>query len=145
MPPVQDDAEAAADSEPAPSADEQAADPASDDSEEEYYELEFDEDSVVGYLVDEDDNEIGVIVEEDGTEVEYYYADDEGTFVDAEDASASKGSDGEEYDLGITREGVAEFTSDANAIFKDGVAIASELKEAMGDITESLGAFKRKK
>jgi hypothetical protein len=36
-------------------------------------ELEYSEDDVLYYIVDEDDNEIGFALEEDGHEVEYYY------------------------------------------------------------------------
>lgn len=43
---------------------------------EETVEIEIDEESIVGYLVDEDDNEIGVLyVNEAGEEVELYYDD----------------------------------------------------------------------
>ena len=38
------------------------------------------------------------------------------------------------YDLGITKEGVAEATNDMNAIYKDGIAVAAELKDAFDDI-----------
>ena len=41
-------------------------------------ELEFCEDDVVSYLVDENDKEIGfTLLDENGQEVEYYYTDDE--------------------------------------------------------------------
>ena len=40
--------------------------------------------------------------------------------------------------VGITKEGVAEATSDMNAIYKDGIAVAAELKGAFDDIR---GAF----
>ena len=36
-------------------------------------ELEYSEDDILYYIVDEDDNEIGFALEEDGKEVEYYY------------------------------------------------------------------------
>ena len=47
----------------------------------------------------------------------------------------------DEYDLGITREGVSEATADLNAIAKEGAATAKELKEAYDDIMDSFGAF----
>ena len=106
--------------------------------EEEYeeVELEFSEDDIVSYLVDEDDNEIGfTLLDEDGNEVEYYYMEEEGT------SGADEGEEGEEenpYDLGITREGVAEATNDVNAIYKDGIAVAAELKGAFDDIKSAL-------
>ena len=45
----------------------------------------------------------------------------------------------DEYDLGITREGVAEATDNLNAIAKEGAATAKELKEAYDDIMDSFG------
>ena len=47
----------------------------------------------------------------------------------------------DEYDLGITREGVAEATDNLNAIAKEGAATAKELKEAYDDIMDSFGFF----
>lgn len=105
------------------------ADAAGEDGEEdeeyEEVELEFSEEDIVCYLVDEGDNEIGfTLLDEDGNEVEYYYVE-EGEGDDAEDNP---------FDLGITKEGVAQATSDMNAIYKDGVAVAAELKGAFDDI-----------
>lgn len=85
-------------------------------------EIEYSEDDIEAYIVDEDDNEIGfILLDEDGNETEYYYDDDE---------EAAKGESDEDnpYDLGITREGVAEATSDMNDIYRDGVAIAGRLE-----------------
>ena len=39
----------------------------------EVVELEYSEDDILYYLVDEDDNEVGFVIEEDGKEVECYY------------------------------------------------------------------------
>ena len=94
-------------------------------------EIEYSEDDIEAYIVDEDDNEIGfILLDEDGNEVEYYYDDDE---------EADEGEPGEDnpYDLGITREGVAEATSDMNDIYRDGVAIAVDLKDALSEIKEA--------
>ena len=80
---------------------------------------------------DEDDNEIGfILLDEDGNEVEYYYDDDE-------EADAGEPGEDNPYDLGITREGVAEATSDMNDIYRDGVAIAVDLKDALSEIKEA--------
>ena len=106
------------------------ADESSDDGYEEV-ELEFDEDDIEAYIVDEDDNEIGfIMLDEDGNEVEYYYTDDD---------DVDEGEDEDNpYDLGITREGVAEATSDMNDIYRDGIVIARELKDALSDIQDAL-------
>lgn len=95
-------------------------------------EIEYSEDDIEAYIVDEDDNEIGfILLDEDGNEVEYYYDDDE-------EAAKGESDDDNPYDLGITREGVAEATSDMNDIYRDGVAIAVDLKDALSEIKEAL-------
>ncbi len=110
------------------------------DAEEELYEIEVAEDDIYAYIVDEDDNEIGfILLDENGEEQEYYYADDE-TEGDAADVPAKD----DEYDFGITREGVAEATSDMNAIYKDGVEIAAEFKGAFDDIMDGFSFLKKK-
>lgn len=94
-------------------------------------EIEYSEDDIEAYIVDEDDNEIGfILLDEDGNEVEYYYDDDE-------EADAGEPGEDNPYDLGITREGVAEATSDMNDIYRDGVAIAVDLKDALSEIKEA--------
>ena len=171
----------------------------------EVVELEYSEDDILYYLVDEDDNEVGFVIEEDGHEVECYYEGyDESEFVLVEEPAeepavasepyvpekaedhgylhklaAIAGHEGgkarakaevkldkvrgkaevqvdkakkaasktaskakataEENDLGITREDVAEATSDLNAIAKEGAQTAKELKEAYDDIMDSFG------
>lgn len=95
-------------------------------------EIEYSEDDIEAYIVDGDDNEIGfILLDEDGNEVEYYYDDDE-------EADAGEPGEDNPYDLGITREGVAEATSDMNDIYRDGVAIAVDLKDALSEIKEAL-------
>lgn len=114
---------------------------------EEIFEIEVDEDDVVGYIYDEDDNEIGIVVlDEEGNETELFYAE-EGEYDYVEDASAAKTrkSPQEEYDLGITREGVAQTTDDLNAIYKDGIQVAAELKSTFDEISEGFGFLKKKR
>ncbi len=120
--------------------------------EQEVIEMEIEDGDIYAYLVDEDDNEIGfVLLDENGEEQEYYYIDmDEYEFVDEEDDSdqedhtkVMRASDEEEFDLGITREGISEATKDMNAIYKDGAEVAAEFKEAMDDISESLNFMKK--
>ena len=95
----------------------------------ELVELELDEDDIVRYLEDEDGNRIGFVLMEDGEECEYLYVED-----DEEDADGAGEDEDNPYDLGITKEGVAEATNDMNAIYKDGIAVAAELKDAFDDI-----------
>lgn len=117
------------------------------DLEEEVIEMEIEEGDIYAYLVDEDDNEIGfVLLDENGEEQEYYYVDmDEYEIVSEESTKVERASDGEEFDLGITREGIAEATADVNAIYKDGVELAAELKGAFDDISEEMSFLKKKK
>lgn len=113
------------------------ADTGTDAAEEELYEIEVAEDDIYAYIVDEDDNEIGfILLDENGEEQEYYYADN-----DTEGDAPTKD---DEYDFGITREGVAEATSDMNAIYKDGVEIAAEFKGAFDDIMDGFSFLKKK-
>lgn len=98
-------------------------------------ELEVSEEDIVRYLVDEDGNEIGFVIMEDGKEAEYLYAEDPAS---ADESAAHHAAGDGEYDLGITREGVANATNDMNAIYKDGIAVAAELKGAFDDIKGAL-------
>lgn len=170
------------------------------EAESEAVELEYSEDDILYYLVDEDDNELGFVIMEDGREVECWYEEEEApaasrprkaaapekpeapkpkgrlaklaaiagheggkarkkaevqidkvrgvaeTGVEAATAAVESGGEklkqkrqSGESDLGITREGVSEFTSDLNAIAKEGAATAKELKEAYDDIMDSYG------
>ena len=121
------------------------------DLEEEVIEMEVEDGDIHAFLVDEDDNEIGfVLIDENGDEQEYYYVDmSEYEFVDdgedEPDAKVVRASDGEEFDLGLTREGVAEATADMNAIYKEGAQVAAELKETLGDIGEELSFLKKRR
>lgn len=100
--------------------------PVDEDDGFELVELEFDDDDIVCYLEDEEGDRVGFVVMEDGEEVEYFYVDDD----DGEEAD-------DELDMGITKEGVARATNDMNAIYQDGIAVVSELKDAVFDIKEA--------
>ncbi len=121
--------------------------------EEEVIEMEIEDDDIYAYLVDEDDNEIGfVLIDENGDEQEYYYVDmdeyeivDDGSEDDPEPhTKVVRAEDGEEFDLGITREGVAEATADMNVVYKEGVEVVSELKDTMAEISESMSFLKKR-
>ena len=103
----------------------------------ELVELELSEDDIVRYLEDDEGNQIGFVVIEDGEECEYLYVeedDDEAPELDR-DPEAVAARDGS---LGITRDGVQAATDDMNAIFKDGVKVAAEMKGAFDDIKSAL-------
>lgn len=122
------------------------------DLEEEVIEMEIEDGDIHAYLVDEDDNEIGfVLIDENGEEQEYYYVDmdgceamDDGSEDDQDPhAKVVRAEDGEEFDLGITREGIAEATADMNVVYKEGVQVIGELKDTMAEISESMGFLKK--
>ena len=98
--------------------------PSDEDDGYELVELELDEDDIVRYIEDDDGERIGFVLMEDGEEAEYFYVEEE---------DEAEGDD-DEFDFGITKEGVAEVTGDMNAIYKDGIAVAAELKGAFDDI-----------
>ena len=75
------------------------------------------------------DEDACFVLMEDGEEAEYYYVEEDEEEAEEEDNP---------YDLGITKEGVAEATNDMNAIYKDGIAVAAELKGAFDDIKSAL-------
>lgn len=103
--------------------------PSAEDDGYELVELELDDDDIVRYIEDEDGDVIGFVLMEDGEEAEYYYVEEDEEEAEEEDNP---------YDLGITKEGVAEATNDMNAIYKDGIAVAAELKGAFDDIKSAL-------
>lgn len=113
------------------------------EEESEIIEMEIEDGDVYAVIVDEFDNEIGfVLLDDEGNEQEYYYVDEDN---DNDGVRVERTSDGDEFDLGISREGVAAATKDVNAIYKDGVAVAAELKETFDDIADSFSFLKKKK
>lgn len=83
------------------------------DLEEQEIDMEIEEGDIQAILVDEDGNEVGfVLLDDDGHEQEYFYVtDDMEEHIDAEGdepAYAVRSSDGEEFDLDMTREAVTE-------------------------------------
>lgn len=113
--------------------------PADNEDGYEVVELELDDDDIAYYLEDEDGNEIGFALIEDGREVEYYYVEEGADGEPALAGSAGSGAaDGEDFEPLVTAEGVAEATDNMNAIYKDGIAVAGELKSAFDDIMGAL-------
>lgn len=104
------------------------------EAEEEVLEIEFDEDDIQCYLVDEGDNEIGfVLLDEDGNEVEYYYAEDDADVGETEEdepaesasskVAAKKKSGSLAYKAGAAAAGAA---ATGKAAAKTGVAKAKQ-------------------
>lgn len=111
------------------------AEPSVEDDGYELVELELDEDDIVRYLEDEEGNLVGFVLLEDGEEAEYFYVEEE----------AANSEEENEFDLGITKEGVSQAASEMNAIYRDGAAVAGELKAAFDDIKQAFdfSAFKK--
>ena len=86
------------------------------------------EERVVRESLDELPGRLPAVFREDGEEAEYFYVAEDDDDEDSDD----------EFDFGITKEGVAEVTGDMNAIYKDGIAVAAELKGAFDDIKSAL-------
>ena len=87
--PLAQAADDSAESEPSDSQDGEDAEEAV--LEDEVVELEFDEDDIQCYLVDENDVEVGfVLLDEAGNEVEYYYADEDEPCEDSAEGSSSQ-------------------------------------------------------
>ena len=112
------------------------------DTDEEVLELEYAEDDIVYYLVDDDDNEIGfAVLDENGSEVEYLYAADDEAGPDipqARTASAAAHADaGKGREACITRDQAAQATSDLNEVFHAGKDTAVELKAVYDDIKDA--------
>ena len=125
------------------------ADAAGEDGEEdeeyEEVELEFSEEDIVCYLVDEDDNEIGfILLDDDGNQQEYYYVTDD----DQEDEDGEAGveviraSDEKEFDLNISRDGVTEATKDMNEVYREGAQVVGEFKSVADEIKASFDFLK---
>lgn len=76
-------------------------------------------------------------------ELDDEYEDDEDFDEEADIEDEEYDEEYDEYDLGITKEGIAEATDDFNTIYKEGVATAKELKDAFDDIKDAfnLGSF----
>lgn len=105
-------------------------------------ELELDESEIVRYLKDDQGTSIGFVIIEEGEEVEYLFVDNDEEDISKTSLGTVHNTEGEI----LTKEGVAQATTDINAIYKDGVAVVSELKGALGDIKDafSLGSFLKK-
>lgn len=127
------------------------------DLDEELVELEFDEESVSYYIVDEDDNEIGVCLIEDGEEVEYLYDDSQDnaeTNIEADskleideakrEALKAQTQEVKEGIEGMKGE-LETFRDDASQVAGELKQTADELKGMLDDVKESFKIFPKKK
>ncbi len=105
--------------------------------------MEIEDGDVYAVIVDEHDNEIGfILLDEDGNEQEYYYVDEDN---DGDGVRVERTSDGDEFDLGISRDGRGRRHQGRTPSTKDGVQVAAELKSTFDEISDSLSFLKEEK
>lgn len=122
---------------------------------EELVELEFDEESVAYYLVDEYDNEIGVCLIEDGEQVEYMYEDIEDyeiENIDDEKIHRDNKINRINLETNEVKENIKGMKDELEVFRDDAVDVAKELKETanelqsmMDDVKDSFKIFPKKK
>lgn len=114
------------------------------DEEFETVELEYSEEDILYYLVDEDDKEIGFVLEIDGEEVECYYDDvdgdeyelvDDGDFQEIDVADLAELADGDVVEMEIDEDAIDHylFDDDGNevgfVIVEDGLEVECYYEE----------------
>ena len=118
---------------------------------EEVFELDFDEDSVEYYMVDENDNEIGVCLNENGQLVEYLYEDeefpaDETNPIHRQAANAVKAQVNEATDsIKTMRDELGTASEDAKAVAQELKDTAEELQDMLNEVKDSFKIFPSKK
>lgn len=119
------------------------------DLDEELVELEFDEESVSYYIVDEDDNEIGVCLIEDGQEVEYMYEDydeeDDDSQINASKEAVKKQTQEMSDSLKNMKGELEYFKDDAVDVAKELKDTADELKGMLNEVKDSFKIFPKNK
>lgn len=119
------------------------------DLDEELVELEFDEESVSYYIVDEDDNEIGVCLIEDGQEVEYMYEDydedEEDSQINASKEAVKKQTQEMSESLKNMKGELEFFKDDATDVAKELKDTADELKDMLNEVKDSFKIFPKNK
>lgn len=117
----------------------------------EVFELDFDEDSVEYYIVDENDNEIGVCLNENGQLVEYLYEDEDepAPAPQVQDHFANravkKQVDDAAQSIKNMRDELGTASEDAKAVAEELKATADELKGMLDEVKDSFKIFPSKK
>lgn len=117
------------------------------------FELDFDEESVEYYIVDEDDNEIGVCLNENGQLVEYLYEDDPEPEPEPapqiQDHSANravkKQVDDAAQSIKNMRDELGNASEDAKAVAQELKDTAEELQGMLNEVKDSFKIFPSKK
>lgn len=111
----------------------------------EVIELEFDEESVSYYIVDENNNEIGVCLIEDGEEVEYLYEDEDKQAVYIAAEVAKQRSLMAAANIESVKQEMTDFKDQALDAAKELQNATNEIKEIMEDAKDSIRIFPKRK
>ena len=113
------------------------------------FELDFDEESVEYYIVDENDNEIGVCLNENGQLVEYLYEDEPAPAPQIQDHSANravkKQVDDATQSIKNMRDELGVASEDAKQVAQELKDTAEELQGMLNEVKDSFKIFPSKK
>ena len=111
----------------------------------EVVELEFDDESVEYYIVDEDDNEIGVCLNEDGQLVEYLYEDEEPAPSNHIKEAVQSQVNEAAASIKNMRDELYNSKDDAAEAVKELKAASDELQGMLNEVKDSFKIFPSKK
>ncbi len=111
----------------------------------EVVELEFDDESVEYYIVDQDDNEIGVCLNEDGQLVEYLYEDEEPSASDYIKEAVQSQVNEAAVSIKNMRDELYNSKDDAAEAVKELKAASDELQGMLNEVKDSFKIFPSKK
>ena len=106
---------------------------------EEVIELEFDEDSVEYYIVDENNNEIGVCLNENGKKIEYLYQDLE---TDEKAKEIKKNIDKLKSQADVAKQSLKSVNDELYSVKDEALDIYSELKGTYNDLNNIVDGLK---
>lgn len=109
------------------------------------FELDFDENSVEYYIVDEDDNEIGVCLNENGELVEYLYEDEPTQVQSTSQGVVQKQVNDAAESIKNMRDELGTASEDAKAVAQELKDTAQELQGMLNEVKDSFKIFPSKK
>lgn len=116
-----------------------------DDLDDEVFELEFDEESVAYYIVDDDGNEIGVCLIEDGEEVEYLYEDEDKQSVYIAADVAKQTCLMAAANIEAVKQEMSDFKEQALDAAKELQTATDKMRQIMEDAKDSIRIFPKRK
>ena len=111
----------------------------------ELIELEFDQDCVEYYIVDEQDNEIGVCLNEDGNLVEYMYEPTQNQSIDIEKEKIQETAKLASEKLENVKKEINNSSQDVKEVAKELKDTAKDIQDIMSDLKDSFKIFPSKK